>query len=1121
MLDISLNNRTHFSIGEAIQQVPALFERSAAAGIKTLAVTDTMTISGLPALFSAGKKHGVRPIVGVGLRIYRNPTGKKEEAADNFSYNLKAFVRNEAGLKEMMVMLSLANDEDHFYYHSRIGLTEVIEHLSPENVYLSTGDFFGLASLRQDTAIDAIAARLVDAGFKLYAELTPIDSPLFDRVNRRTLQLAAAHDLPLIAGYPTLYAEGDDAEPLGVMRAIATNGKLYGGHIPTPAAGDHYPQPVTSLIDRLRMMKERLTSLDGIDVGDACRRALQGNVELAEGCSYTFEKLAPCIPKMADDEFLELVTLAKKGWHERLSVPVFGYKPEPARLTEYQERLKFELETLKRMGFSGYFLLVRKIVNWSRENGIRVGPGRGSVGGSLVAYLLGITDVDPIRFGLYFERFINPSRIDLPDADLDFASVRRSEIVAWLREEYGEEYVAGISNYSTLQSAGALRDTGRVYQLPIFELDCTKYISKDRGESMSLLDAYGAVPQIKAFADKHGDLFVNAIKLEGTIRNLGQHAAGLIIAGEPIKNRAVVERRTGGAVVNWDKNTVEDWGLIKLDVLGLSTLDVLSNAHDHIMERYGVDVDFSALDLTDEKVLQAFGKGDTTAVFQFESPGMKGLLKSLAEREQLTFDDITAATALYRPGPMDSGMLDDYVARKQGKMAVEFEHELIEPITRDTYGVMVYQEQVMQVTRDLAGFTMTEADHVRKAMSKKDMEKLGSYGEKFIAGAVERGVDAHVAAGLWDKMSKFGEYGFNKSHSVAYTLISFITMWIKTYYPTAFYAAAMTVEDKEEKVSTLVNDAKSHGVHVRMPDINKSTHRIEIIDAANLQLPFKVIKGVSEATAKHILDCRAAFEGGHIPSVEDFEAKLTELGIKGKVNSRVRTAMDTVGAFASIQPGAVPADDASRLRDQTALVPGYVTDIIKADRPVDSSESSKRKLITILSDVRGCKDCSLAGKQHPLPRMGKTPKFMMVFDCPNWKEEQAGKMLEGDVGKMVRAALQNAGLAESDGYFTTLVKAVKDGKALTPDQIKSCGRHLDAEIECLKPPVIVAMGAGAIKHFMPGLKGGTKEVLGKSIYDTKLDASIIFGFNPATLIYNPGESANLAKVMDKLAETII
>lgn len=1121
MLDISLNNRTHFSIGESILQVPALFERAAAAGIKTLAVTDTMTISSLPALFSAGKKHGIRPIVGVNLRVYRNPTGRKEEAADNVSYSLKAFVRNEAGLKELMGLLSLANDEEHFYYHSRIGLSELIERLSPENFYLSTGDFFGLTSLRQDSAMTSIARRLADSGFALHAELTPVDSPLFDRVNRRTLQLANTLGLPLIAGYPTLYAEGDDAEPLGVMRAIANNGKLYGGHIPTPAARDHYPQPTTELIARLRAMKERLTELDGIDVGDACRRALEGNVALAEGCDYTFEKLEPCIPTMADDEFAELVRLSKEGWHKRLSRPVFGYQPSPDKLPEYQARLKFELETLKRMGFSGYFLLVRKIVNWSRDNDIRVGPGRGSVGGSLVAYLLGITDVDPIRFGLYFERFINPSRVDLPDADLDFASARRGEIVEWLRREYGDDYVAGISNYSTLQSAGALRDTGRVYQLPIFELDCTKLIGKERGESMSLLEAYSAVPQIKAFAEKHGDLFVNAVRLEGTMRNLGQHAAGLIVAGEPIKNRAVVERRSGGAVVNWDKNTVEDWGLIKLDVLGLSTLDMLSNAHDHIVERYGVDVDFSALDLTDEKVLQAFGKGDTTAVFQFESPGMKGLLKNLAEREQLTFDDITAATALYRPGPMDSGMLEDYVARKQGKMAVEFEHPLIEPITRDTYGVMVYQEQVMQVTRDLAGFTMTEADHVRKAMSKKDMGKLNSYGEKFITGAVERGVDATVAALLWEKMSKFGEYGFNKSHSVAYTLISFITMWAKVYYPTAFYAAAMTVEDKEEKVSTLVNDAKSHGVHVRMPDINKSTHRIEIIDVANLQLPFKTIKGVSEATAKHIIDCRAAFEDGYVTSVADFEAKLTELGIKGKVNSRVRNAMDTVGAFASIQPGALPADDVSRLRDQTALVPGYVTDVIKADRTVDIGTTSSKKLISILSEVRGCKECSLAGKNHPLPRMGKTPKFMMVFDCPNWKEEQAGKMLEGDVGKSVRIALQAAGLSEADGYFTALVKAVKDGKALTPDQIKSCSAHLNAEIECLKPPVIVAMGAGAIKHFMPGLKGGTKEVLGKSIYDTKLDASIIFGFNPATLIYNPGESGSLTKVMEKLAETVI
>lgn len=1118
MLDISLNNRSDFSLGESVAHIDKLVAASVEAGVKTLALTDTMTISGLPALFSACKKAGIKPIIGCTLRVYRDSTGKKG-TEDNYSYHIKAFIRNEAGLGQMMKLLSLANDGDHYYYHSRIGIEEVIETLNPEDVYLTTGDFFGLVTLRQ-AAINRITAQLREAGFDLFGEITPINSPLFDRVNRATLELASKFSLPLMAGYPTLYANDEGADPLGVMRAITGNSKLYGGHIPTPAARDHYPHSGESLVGRLKALKERLTTLDRVEVDTAMRDALEGNKRIADGCTYTFEKKAPCLPKMADDEFAELVALSKKGWSERLTREVFGYKPAPEQIPEYASRLKFELETLKRMGFSGYFLLVRKIVNWSRESGIGVGPGRGSVGGSLVAYLLGITDVDPIRFGLYFERFINPSRIDLPDADLDFASARRPEIVEWLREEYGDEYVAGISNYTTIQSAGALRDTGRVYQVPIYELECTKYIPKERGESMGLLDACVNVPAIQKFAEKYEDLFVNAVLLEGTMRSFSQHAAGVIVAGEPIKNRAVVETRNGGAVTNWDKTTVEDWGLIKLDVLGLSTLDVLGNASQYIEERYGVTVDYRSLDLTDEKVLAGFAKGDTTAVFQFESPGMKGLLKSLAERESLTFDDITAATALYRPGPMDSGMLEDYVARKQGRMAVDYDHPLIEAATRDTYGVMVYQEQVMQVTRDMGGFSMTEADIVRKAMSKKDAEKLASFAEKFVAGAVERGVDAGVAAAVWEKMASFAEYGFNKSHSVAYTLISFMTMWVKTYYPTAFYAAAMTVEDKEEKIASLVADAKSHGVSVHMPDINRSTDRIEIIDAANLLLPFKVISGVSATTSRLIIDCRNAFDDGRIPSMAAFDAKLTELGIKGKVHKGIREKMDRVGAFATIEPDQPPAHDASRLRDQVVLVPGYVTDVIKADRGVSTAEGSTRKLVTILSEVRACGDCSLAGKPHPLPRMGKAPKFMMVFDCPNWKEEQAGKMLEGDVAKFVREALSEAGLSESDGYFTSLVKAVKEGKSLTPDQIKNCTRHLDAEVECLKPPVIVVMGSATLKHFMPALKGGIKEMTGKVMFDSKLDASIVCGFNPATLIYNPGDKPALVNVMKKVADCI-
>ncbi len=376
MIEISLNNRSDFSLGESVAHIDKLVSAAAGAGVKTLALTDTMTVSGLPALFSACKKQGIKPIIGSVLRVYRDPLGKKE-AHDNYSFFMKVFVRNESGLNQLMQLLSIANQPDHVYYHSRIGLDEVIATLDPNDVYLTTGDFFGMVTLPTPTLRRSVA-KLREDGFTLFGEVTPIDSPLFDRVNRLTLDLAKQFGLPLMAGYPTLYADAEGADPLGVMRAIVSNGKLYGGHIPTPAARDHYPQPGTTLVERLKALKGRLTTLDGVEVDTAMRDALEGNKLIAEGCTYTFEKKAPCLPKMADDEFAELVTLSKAGWHERLAKEVFGYKPTPAQIPEYAARLKFELETLKRMGFSGYFLLVRKIVNWSRESGIGVGPGRGS-----------------------------------------------------------------------------------------------------------------------------------------------------------------------------------------------------------------------------------------------------------------------------------------------------------------------------------------------------------------------------------------------------------------------------------------------------------------------------------------------------------------------------------------------------------------------------------------------------------------------------------------------------------------------------------------------------------------------------------------------------------------------
>ena len=583
--------------------------------------------------------------------------------------------------------------------------------------------------------------------------------------------------------------------------------------------------------------------------------------------------MAPCLPKMADDEFLSLVNGCKAGWRERFSQEVWGHQPTADELaTTYKERLAFELGVLRKMNFSGYFLLVQEIVNWAKDNGVRVGPGRGSVGGSLVAYLMGITDVDPIRFGLLFERFINPDRTDLPDADLDFESGKRHMVVDYIINRWGRENVAGIVNFSTLGPASALRDTARMHELDPWEYACSKQMEKEHGVSLSLEESAERVPDIGKFKAERPVIWDHAIRLEGANRTLSQHAAGVIVAGEPVTNRAVVrmhKEEDSLPVVQWDKTKVEDFGLIKLDILGLSTLDLIGLALDYILERHGKKINILTLPLDDQRVLQAFGRGETKGVFQFEGGGMTKLLKDMALGGTLTFNDLCAATALFRPGPLDAGLCDRYVQVRQGASHAYYDHPLLEECLSETFGIITYQEQVMKLCRVLCGFTPGEADGVRKAIGKKDAEKMAEYAVRFVDGAVTSGMEKHKAENLWETILGFAGYAFNKSHSAEYSLISWVTMWLKVYYPAEFFAAAMTVIDKEEKLAGLVLDARARGLQVLPPDLNISSNRIEIEGDDKLYAPFQAIKGISSNVAASILKLReyedpvkAIFKGG-------------------------------------------------------------------------------------------------------------------------------------------------------------------------------------------------------------------------------------------------------------------
>jgi DNA polymerase-3 subunit alpha len=704
--------------------------------------------------------------------------------------------------------------------------------------------------------------------------------------------------------------------------------------------------------------------------------------------------------------------------------------------------------------------------------------------------------------------------------------------------------VAGISNYNSLAGSGALRDVARVHALDQDSYACSKLVPKLHGRSHSLEDAAAEVPEIERFAVDFPDVWRHSVRLQGVMRSAGTHAAGIIVSGAPLTERGVVIHRDSNSVpqLAWDKRVVEDQGLVKIDVLGLSTLDVLAIARS-LIAKSGASVDYIDIPLDDPKVLAAFGAGETIGIFQFESLGMRNLLKALAKKEPLTFDEISAATALYRPGPMESGLMDDYIAARQGVRTVIHEHPNMDACTKNTKGVLVYQEQIMQMARDVAGFSMENADHLRKAMGKKDAASMAKQRDAFVDGCIAHSeMRPDIAQALFDKIEKFAAYAFNLSHSVEYSIISYWAMWLKVYYPQEFYAASMSIAG-DDKLPELLLDAGSRGIEVVPPDINVSARVfVPAYDAARDQrtivTPFNKVLGLSDKTAEYIIQAREE-SGGKFRSFLDFFNAVN----RTKVNKNHQSALDRVGAFAELEfdegvrsqhkkfphinLDQLPSRHPDRAKDQIALMPGLISGMIKADRRLDVSAYAKDLLTSTVyipiigGDATGaCSKCSLAESKHVMPRLGSKAKVMVITDAPSWGEEDKGKMVEGSGSEYVRKALTAAGMSISDCYFTTLVKArkPKGAKALTNEQINGCSGYLDAEIALLRPAIIVALGGATIRHLVKGIKGGYAELIGRIVFDKARDASVVMGLNPAMIYVKPDHQEDLNMIFARVAE---
>lgn len=1126
MIHPLLNVRTDFSLGESIiglDDLPNVIEK---AGADVIGICETMSVSSLVEASKKVKKLDKRLLLGVRVRvIMKDDSDQKAEGREQAAY-LKLFPTNDDGLRSIFRLLSRGFEDSRFYYVARVTWDDMHELLDDDCLAISTGD---LESVVQRVDMREALADLCNA--KRFAarfyELVPSDTPYYSRQNALAIEWGTQNNAKPVVIQPAFWVE-NAAETYSINAGIAERRPYQDYLRPVPR---YEPHDARQLATAVVAANNAITHRYGDSQADAFREGLTNTQLLVDLCQYEWKKLDPCLPQLAQDPDQALKELCKTGWTERFTNSMFGHTPDKTELaTKYLPRLQFELDTLKQLGFAEYFLLVSDLVRWSKSQNIFVGPGRGSVGGSLVAYLVGITDVDPIRFDLLFERFINPDRLDLPDADLDFMSTRRQEVIDYLTDRWGADKVAGIVNYNTMAARSAIRDVGRIYNLSGDDLAVTKYIGDTHGVSAGLEEAHEHSAEVQAWAQRMPGIWAHALKLEGKMRSFGTHAAGVVVAGEPLTNRAVVEKRGGARVINWDKRVSEEQGLIKLDVLGLSTLDMFDQAIKLIWQRHTKRLDINQLPLDDAPTLAIFDEAKTAGVFQFEGGSVRRLLKEMAKSKPLDFEDLVALNALNRPGPLDAGLTESYIRRRAGQEAITYPHPVLEPILKRTFGVITYQEQVMQVARTLCGFTPGEADTLRKAMGKKDPVMMAQQRDKFVDGAFSVSqMDKDDADALFTMIEGFAGYAFNRSHAVEYTLISYQAAYLKAHYLVEFYTASMGIA-ADDKLAAIAKQASKDGIRVIPPDVNVSTDKFEPLNDCIIAAPFNAIKGVSEKGALAIIEARnkptivetttgrgkskvttqQTFGPGRFLSMEDFRVRVPARGI----NAAAIEKLDRVGAFARIEPGQRPSTCPSRQRDQIELMPAISDQGVVANRKIVVEDESWDQLV---ANQEGIMD--IFGEGAVDLKVGKDSKLMLVLDAPF--DDYQDVRNQWSYQNYVAPAMHEAGLSLEDVIWTYVMRRPKrKGERDFPGaEIRAAMPFLKREIEILRPPVIVLLGAQAIRAFFPDIKGLAEHV-GRKTYSAELDATVIIGFNPTQIYHDADKKEPLKKVFEEAKKLV-
>jgi len=877
---VHLHNHSHYSLLDGLTKLDELINYAKEQGSPAVALTDHGSMYGVIEFYQKAKKAGIKPIIGVETYLAPGSRLDKNTRADGRSYHLILLAKNLTGYKNLIKLVSSAHLEG-FYYKPRIDWELLQAH--HEGLIASSACLAGeISRLITADKLSEARERILDYN-NLFGQgnfyLEIMDHPELEgqeKVNQQLIKFSKELNVPLVATNDVHYFKKEDAEPQDILLCLQNKKKISDtDRMKMIGSGDYSMRSNAEMIAAFKHVPEAIANT--LAIADKCNLELElGNIQLPyfevpdgyDGNSYLRELSEQNIPKRFP-------------------------QASAAELQAINARLEYELAVIAKMGWPSYFLIVADFVNWAKDNKIVVGPGRGSAAGSLVCYLTGITNLDPLKYDLLFERFLNPERISMPDIDMDFADTRRDEVISYVAEKYGHDHVAQIITFGTMAARAAVRDVGRVLDEPY---DYCDRISKSIPMFMKLDEALKTVPEVKEMYNQEPAakrILDYARRLEGVARHASTHACGVLITKDQLTEHVPIQYASSSdrtIISQYSLHPIEDLGLLKMDFLGLKNLTIIESALKIIKNTRGLEINIDEIPLEDELTYKLFQAGETTGVFQFESSGMKRYLREL---KPTVFEDIIAMVALYRPGPME--WIPDYIAGKHKKKKVSYLHEKLAPILEKTYGVAIYQEQVMQIARDLAGFSMGQADVLRKAMGKKIASLLAEQKEKFIEGCVKNGVYKELGEKVFSFIEPFAGYGFNRSHAACYALIGYQTAYLKAHWPVEFMAALLTADQGDtDRIAIEIEECRSMGLKIMAPDINESFATFTVVTAGTkenrvvssqekvdtIRFGLKAIKNVGEHIAEIIIKERK--QNGPYQDVFDLLDRITDRDLNKK-----------------------------------------------------------------------------------------------------------------------------------------------------------------------------------------------------------------------------------------------